>query len=207
MCASYISRYSYNELRIDFTLSDLQRPLNLQDAGPVRPTVAAPFVYAEGGEILLGVGRFGIWKPWMTGSRISTFNARCETVSDKTLYAPLVRSRRALIPATAWHEWTGPKGGKTKWRFTVDGGAPFAFAGLWDTAVATDDNPKGAAAGEAVRSFTILTCAPNELAGQYHHRMPVVVDRADYARWLDGAADPAPLCRPLAADRMQVTRE
>ena len=54
---------------------------------------------------------------------------------------------------------------------------PFFFAGLWDTWHAGKD--------DAVRSFTILTTEPNELTAKIHNRMPVVVPREDYARWLD----------------------
>ena len=54
---------------------------------------------------------------------------------------------------------------------------PFFFAGLWDTWRAGRE--------DALRSFTILTTEPNELTAKIHNRMPVIVRREDYARWLD----------------------
>ena len=56
-------------------------------------------------------------------------------------------------------------------------GESFFFGGLWDIW-----HPRKE---EALRSFTILTTEPNELTAKIHNRMPVIVQREDYARWLD----------------------
>jgi putative SOS response-associated peptidase YedK len=72
----------------------------------------------------------------------------------------------------------------------------FAFAGLWEPA----------AAGAATPTCTILTTEPNDLARPIHDRMPVILDPADYARWLDpGVTSPSavrPLLRPFPAAAM-----
>ena len=36
-----------------------------------------------------------------------------------------------------------------------------------------------------VVTFTVLTTFPNEVSGQVHDRMPVIVQPNDYQRWLD----------------------
>ena len=38
---------------------------------------------------------------------------------------------------------------------------------------------------DAVQAFTILTTEPNEVTVKIHDRMPVIVRKEDYARWLD----------------------
>jgi putative SOS response-associated peptidase YedK len=53
-----------------------------------------------------------------------------------------------------------------------------------------------------VRTFTILTTAPNALVAPLHDRMPVILVPDDYARWLGEEADPADLIRPYPADDM-----
>lgn len=53
----------------------------------------------------------------------------------------------------------------------------FGFAGLWETW--TDK-----ASGEVVRSCTVITTEPNKLCAPIHNRMPVILDPADYAKWL-----------------------
>jgi putative SOS response-associated peptidase YedK len=53
-----------------------------------------------------------------------------------------------------------------------------------------------------VRTFTILTTAPNALVAPLHDRMPVILAPGDYDRWLGDEPDPAELIRPYAADDM-----
>src|SRR3954466_10900243 len=64
------------------------------------------------------------------------FNARSETVATKAPFKQLIgRPRnRCLIVADGFYEWLRPedkKAPRVPFRFTVDGGEPFAFAGLW----------------------------------------------------------------------------
>src|SRR5271157_3902399 len=54
--------------------------------------------------------------------------------------------------------------------------AQMVMAGLW----AKWKSP----AGEEVLSCTILTCGPNTVMGELHNRMPVIVDQADWPKWL-----------------------
>ena len=57
----------------------------------------------------------------------------------------------------------------------------FAFAGVW-----AEYTPRGA---EPIHSCAIVTCAPNELMRPIHDRMPVILDPAMEALWLDPDAD------------------
>ena len=70
---------------------------------------------------------------------------------------------RCLVLADGWYEWLKQerKGApRLPFRYTVDGGVPFAFAGVYDgTGVA------------------ILTTEANEIARPVHDRMPVVLER------------------------------
>jgi putative SOS response-associated peptidase YedK len=61
----------------------------------------------------------------------------------------------------------------------------FAFAGLWDK---WKDN----ATGQTLETYTVITTDPNELMEPIHNRMPVILHRQDYERWL-AVADPAQL--------------
>jgi hypothetical protein len=67
-------------------------------------------------------------------------------------------------------------------------GRPLAFAGLWE---------RWEKGGEPVESFTILTTKANELMGPFHGRIPVIVARSDFDRWLRGGD--RPLLRPCPA--------
>jgi putative SOS response-associated peptidase YedK len=73
------------------------------------------------------------------------------------------------------------------------------FAGLWERW--TDK-----ASDEVVRSCTIITAEPNEVCAPIHDRMPVIVDPADYGKWLgEEPVDPVRLLgmlRPFPAGKM-----
>ena len=133
------------------------------------------------------------------------FNARVETVATKAPFKQLIAKprNRCLILADGFYEWLRPedkKAPRVPFRFTVDGGAPYAFAGLWCWSKIDD---------EWLASCTILTCPPNPLVARLHDRMPVILPGPDAeAAWLGDGLDPADaiaLCVPLDADRMQVT--
>ena len=54
----------------------------------------------------------------------------------------------------------------------------FGFAGLYD--IWTDKQT-----GKEIWSYTILTTVPNEIVGQYHDRMPVILDKELEEAWLN----------------------
>jgi putative SOS response-associated peptidase YedK len=75
----------------------------------------------------------------------------------------------------------------------------FAFAGLWDK---WKDN----ATGQTLETYTVITTDPNELMEPIHNRMPVILHRQDYERWLavtDPAQLPVDLLRPYPAEEMK----
>jgi putative SOS response-associated peptidase YedK len=55
---------------------------------------------------------------------------------------------------------------------------PFAFAGLWD-------QWKDSLTGEVIRSFTIITCPPNDFMRLLHDRMPLILPSSHWSEWLD----------------------
>jgi putative SOS response-associated peptidase YedK len=129
-------------------------------------------------------------------------NARSETVAAKAPFKTLIgdERHRCLVIADGFYEWLrpeNPKAPRVPWRFTVDGGEPFAFAGLWCWS-----KP----AGEWLASATVLTCSPNPLVARLHDRMPVILPGPDAeAAWLGGELtvdELCGLCVPLDAERM-----
>src|SRR5262249_15539787 len=72
-------------------------------------------------------------------------------------------SRRCLIPATAFFEFTGQRTPNTKRDFTLAGQPFFCIAGIW----------RDGAAGEPP-DFTMLTTAPGPGVATYRDRVPAV---------------------------------
>jgi putative SOS response-associated peptidase YedK len=145
--------------------------------------------------------RFGLVPHWAkdTKGSFSLINARAETVRSRSAFRSLLERRRALIVADGFYEWrTDPDGRKRPVRFTVAGGEPFAFAGLW----ASWRDPESHA---WLDSCTIITTTANGLVAPVHDRMPVILPREREADWLDPSLAPGEvdaLLRPYPADAM-----
>jgi len=88
-----------------------------------------------------------------------------------------------------------PSGRKAPYWIGMKDKAPFALAGLWKELA----DPK---TGELQDRYLVLTCPPNELAAELHNRMPVIIDVADYDRWLSSKVPPIDLLRPYPAEKM-----
>jgi putative SOS response-associated peptidase YedK len=144
--------------------------------------------------------RWGLVPFWAPDAKLgySTINARAEDAATKPAYREALKKRRCLVPADAFYEWQRlDKKTKHPFAFALKSGEPYAFAGLWERW-----QPKE---GEPLQTFTILTTDPNELMEPIHNRMPVILERRDYARWLDSgdpARPPVDLLRPFPAEKM-----
>ncbi|MEN8144059.1 MAG: SOS response-associated peptidase [Gemmatimonadota bacterium] len=129
----------------------------------------------------------------------STFNARSETAASRPAFREPLRHRRCLIPADGFYEWTAAGKHRQPHWIHRPGERPFAFAGLWDSWT----SPEG-----SLNSCTILTTRANEVLLPIHPRMPVILDEADFARWLDPAlTDPdrlEDLLAPFPSEKLRV---
>lgn len=122
--------------------------------------------------------RWGLVPGWAKEPRIGykMFNARAETLSEKPSFRVPFLRRRCLIPADGFYEWKLVDGRKSPFLFTMKNNKAFTFAGLWESWL----DP----AGSELRSCTLITTEPNELIGQYHDRMPVILDETARWKWL-----------------------
>jgi putative SOS response-associated peptidase YedK len=104
-------------------------------------------------------------------------NARSETAGSKPAFRDAMKSRRCLIPADGFYEWSRMGKAKQPYCFEVNDGQLFAIAGIWDRW----RNPTG----NAVETCSILTTTPNAVTSAVHDRMPVILDPDSYDLWLD----------------------
>jgi putative SOS response-associated peptidase YedK len=143
-------------------------------------------------------GLFRIWCNNPTGGR-KPINAKCETVGDLPTFRDAYRRRRCIVPVDGFFEWKAIKGQKAKQPYAIamKDGAPFGIAGIWE-------NWKEPASSEWIRTFAIITTDANELVSDIHDRMPVILSRYDYARWLGEEPDPRDLMRPFSAGLMRM---
>src|SRR4029434_10197952 len=102
-----------------------------------------------------------------------TINARAETVAEKPTYRDPLRRKRCIVPATGFYEPDKINFAKPPfpWHyFQVKNEKMIGLAGLYDVW-------KDKQTGNEIRSYTIITTTPNEMVGQFHDRMPVILDR------------------------------
>jgi putative SOS response-associated peptidase YedK len=126
-------------------------------------------------------------------------NARAETVAEKPTFRQSFRQRRCLIPASGFFEWKTEGRGKQPYFISGRDGAPFSFAGIWET--------WNSDTGEAKESCAILTTECNALMQPIHDRMPVILSPEVWDTWLDPEMRKdevlLSLLKPFDADRMQ----
>ena len=205
MCGRYTLTITPEMLR---TLVNFETTPNLQPRYNIAPTQMAPVVRpaADGGAPRIDMLRWGLVPSWskdMSGAS-KLINARGETVGEKPSFRDAYRGRRCLIPADGFYEWRREGDIKQPYRIGFRGGRPFVFAGLWETWTAPDGAEN---AGETVETYTIVTTDANMKIAPIHHRMPVIVDPADFDRWLTGdAADAANVIRAFPPDDMAFYR-
>jgi len=138
-------------------------------------------------------------------------NAKAENLTSSRAYSPLVGKyrHRCLIVADGFYEWMkaeDPKQPRQPWRFTVDEGELFAFAGICTRKEWEDDEDRGVEDGW-LYSATIVTTTPNEVVSPVHDRMPAILPSAEAeAAWLRpdlGFEDAVAMCAPLDPRRMR----
>ena len=200
MCGRYTNTGTSTRLLAErFAVGEEQIPPETVHRFNVCPTEQVLIVTGERvGRRALGV-RWGLL-PWWSkdGKGPQPINARAETAATKRLFADLLErpQRRCLVIADGWYEWLRPeqKGQpRTPFLYRVDGGAPFAFAGLWDP-------------GRDEPSACTLTTTANAVCRPVHDRMPcILAGPEEEAAWLSDDVDAAAaveLLGPLADDRV-----
>lgn len=133
------------------------------------------------------------------GKRLSTFNARFETIAKAWTFSSAWRKgRRCLIPAQLFVEPYWGTGKHIPWQFERVDGEPWALAGLWDEWT----DPK---TGEMVVNYTMVTQNadshplfrlmhrpnPKRPPHMQDKRSVVPIERRDWETWLTGTAEQA----------------
>lgn len=166
----------------------------------VCPTVQIAVVRAgETGRRLVSM-RWGFVPSWYKGVSDGPLliNARAETIAEKPAFAAACRARRCLVACRGFYEWNRDGAQKLPWFIARGDGAPLVMAGIWQDWTQGDTQ---------LTTCALVTTAANALMQPIHHRMPVIVEQADWGLWLGEAGKgAAPLMRPAAEDVLQSYR-
>lgn len=182
MCGRYSLTTAPEALRKLFNFDNMP---NLAPRYNIAPTQNVPVIRASGGDgksgRALAMMRWGLVPSWSReiGRTAPMINARAETLAEKASFRAAFESRRCLVPADGFYEWRMEDGKKQPFRIGLRGGAPMAFAGLWERWVSPQ--------GEKTDSVAIVTTEANAKLRPIHARMPVILHALDYDQWLGAA--------------------
>ncbi|MCB9304975.1 MAG: SOS response-associated peptidase [Lewinellaceae bacterium] len=175
MCGRY--SFAPKPKQIDAQLRDIQRPLDLKISFNIAPTQQA-YVIANDQPGHLQQMQWGLVPHWSASGANAgkLINARSEGIEEKPSFGEPIRSRRCLVPADSFYEWrSGPGRKKIPYRIHLKSDDLMFMAGIWD------EWKKGK---ESVRSFSIITTAPNREMETLHNRMPVLLRAEQQHLWL-----------------------
>ena len=184
MCNDYEQHIFYAEyckmmqelaLEIPSYQSELDLPraddIKIGDIGPVMRAAAS-------GVVELSPMRFGFPPPaGRRGGPVFNFRSEGRHFGD---------SKRCLIPASAFFEFTGKKYPKAKHRFTLRGSTFLAIVGLWRDGQ-----------GNEPPSFAMLTTEPGPDVAPIHDRQVAVLKPGHWRHWLDLSKPEGELLRHL----------
>ena len=164
-------------------------------AGASEHDALEPSTLEHGGVRELRVVRWGLVPFWAKdisiGSRL--INARSETVATKPAFRRAFARHRCLLPADGFYEWEKSgdpkKPAKQPYYIRREDGGVLAFAGLyelWRDKDRPDDDPDS-----WLWTATIITTRAEDEVGRIHDRMPMVIEPARWADWLDPTATSA----------------
>ena len=166
---------------------DFEVPMNLSPRYNISPTQDVAVIAnirkhpPEGGHVeFFHWGLIPFWaKEPSIGNRM--INARSETLAEKPSFPERLQTHRRCL---------------VSWQMAITNGRRFRANGLNNpsTSASNPRNPSRSQDSgrhgrlkdmeEPIRSCTIITCPPNALLEEIHHRMPVILPQDAYAEWL-----------------------
>jgi putative SOS response-associated peptidase YedK len=196
MCGRTALTVSPEDLRDALGLADVPVFAPRYNVTPSQPTA-----------VVRGSGRldwlqWGLVPHWAKDRKIANklALARVETVWTTPSFRDAIKKRRCLVIVSGFYEWQRiGKTASTPFFIAREDRALLALAGIWERWISRD--------GEVLESCAILTQPARGPLEAVHDRMPVSIERPDWAAWLGPAASPdeirALLALPPAVARIQ----
>lgn len=152
------------------------------------PTYPAPFIYLDNGTPKCELAQFGLVPPWAPDKKkygLRTYNARSETVHEKSSYRLAWKEKRfGLILMDSFYEPNWESGKAIRWRIKRADNEPSVAASIWERIV-------DRVTGEIIMSFSMLTinAEGHEVMKRFHKphdekRSIVVLNDTEYTPWL-----------------------
>jgi putative SOS response-associated peptidase YedK len=207
MCGRYQRRSDKQRIAEAFQLGNIDGlSLELTPHYNVAPQTMQPVIVWDGREGMRTL-QMMFWRflPPFCGDpkkfKVSTINAKAEGLLSSGMWRDSFLKRRCLIPVDTFLEWKHEGKSRIPFVFAMQDDEPFALGGVWRHWYSPDRKSE-------MDTFAIVTVEPNELIVEKtgHDRMPLIVKRTDWQRWLeagDPQRPPIDLLRPFDAESMK----
>lgn len=181
MCGRFAITTAPEELRRLFGYVD--QP-NFPPRFNIAPTQPVPVVRIEQGQRRFTLMRWAFLPGWVKDPKDFplVINIRSETMREKPSFRSAFLRRRALMPADGFYEWHKEGSHSTPYLVSTANQAPFAFAALWETWTSPD--------GSELDGVALINGPATGVLASIHPRSPIILDPADWDRWLDPATEP-----------------
>ena len=179
MCGRTALTTSPEDLRELFGLDEVPELVPHYNVPPSQPLGVVRVLRGAQGR-KMDLVRWGLVPYWADdpaiGHRLAL--ARIETIATTPAFRDVIKRHRCLVAVDGFYEWKR-EGKKSSHPFFVRraDSAPFALAGVWDRWVSKD--------GEVIESCAIVTQPARPPVDAVHDRQPLVLEKADWDRWLD----------------------
>src|SRR5262249_17102479 len=137
---------------------------------------------------LMHWGLIPYWEP-VFKTRLSTINARSETIFTSEVFKDAVVRRRCIVPISGFYEWKRDEDMKRPFKIYLKDDPIMSVAGIWYTWRSGTPDERS--------SFSIVTTSANAFMNDVHDRMPVILARKDEDAWLDPEVHEPELLRTL----------
>lgn len=200
MCGRFTLKTKPEQLAEQFDLPEVPWFEPRYNIAPTQPVVAVRAPGGTGAGREAALLRWGLIPSWAEDPAIGNrlINARAESIATKPAFRSAFKQRRCLVLADGFYEWAKTTDTKQPHYIRMRDGRPFAFAGLWE---------RWSRGAEPIESCTLITTTPNDVLCSIHDRMPVILEPADYDRWLDrshtNAEELMALLQPYAPEAME----
>lgn len=191
---------------------DLDGVPDLEPRYNCAPGQALPVIRSDAPASLTAT-EWGLVPGWADDDFDGIVNARAETVDEKPSFREAYASRRCLVPADGFYEWTdADDGSRRPYRVAFGDDRSFAMAGIWERREVVDEQTgldafaEGGEAGpetRTVETFTILTTEPNDVVAELHDRMAVVLHPEHEREWLAGDVGVETVAEPYPSDELR----
>ncbi len=190
MCGRAYSTYTDEELHLRYLSNRRAELPPIQPTFNFAPTQESLILRLLNGERHFSMMRWGLVPPWEKEfkTKLSTINARAETLFKSNLYKGPALKQRCIVPLSGFFEWKRVGDHKRPFCIRMKNEPVMSIAGVWDV---------WRQQGQEKYSFSIVTTSANALMEKIHDRMPVILAREDEETWLDPELQDVPKLESL----------